>query len=263
MPPRLIITRPLAQALPWLNELQARGADARALPLIDIQPVGDTTALRTAWSQLNVYDALMFVSANAVTYFFAARPAVIPWPTGAIAACTGPGTAMALRLAGVPQAALVLPATEQTQESESLWALLQARDWHGRRVLVVRGDTGREWLAEQWRRAGAEVEFLTAYWRRRPVLDAAGRALLAEVAADPATWIWHFSSAEAVGGLRTLAPSKPWSAGTAWTTHPRIARAALDAGFARVAEISPGLEALLAALDAQGRGERPHLQSER
>lgn len=252
MLPGLIVTRPLAQALPWQDALRARGVDARTLPLIDIESVADTTALSLTWQQIDAFAAFMFVSANAVAHFFAARPAGAVWPDGVIAACTGPGTACALRVAGVPPAALLFPAAGQAQESESLWTILQARDWRGRRVRVVRGEVGRDWLAQQWRGAGAVVDFLVVYRRRRPRLDAAGRLLLADVAARPARWVWHFSSAEAVEHLRALAPATTWAQGAALATHARIAQAALGAGFGCVREIEPGLEAVLDALQAQG-----------
>lgn len=280
MPPRLVITRPQAQAQPWVQALRSRGVEACALPLIEIRTVTDPAPLRAAWRQLDRHDVVMFVSANAVAHFFAARPAeadalgsetrlpampgalwssapmpapaaAAPWPAGVQAACTGAGTAAALRAVGVPEEALVVPAPGEAQESESLWAMLQGQSWHGRRVLVVRGDGGREWLAAQWRRAGAEVLFLTAYERHLPQLDAAGRALLDDIVLRPARSIWHFSSAEAVAHLQRLAPAARWSDSAALATHRRIAEAACEAGFGRVVEVTPGLEAAAQAWLAQ------------
>jgi uroporphyrinogen-III synthase len=245
---RLIITRPLDQALPWLRALQSLGIQARALPLIAIQPVADAAGLQGAWQQLHLQSAVMFVSANAVAHFFAVRPPAVSWPSGVIAACTGPGTAAALRVAGVPEEALVAPPVGQTQESESLWAVLSGRDWRGQRVSVVRGEAGRDWLAERWRDAGAHVEFLSAYQRQRPTLDAQGSAVLAAAIAAPAGWIWHFSSAQAVAHLRELAPRASWAEGAALATHPRISQAALEAGFGCVTDVAPGLEAIVQSL---------------
>ena len=253
MRPALIVTRPLAQALPWLNALRACGIDARALPLIEIEPVADTAALEAAWGQIDACAAFMFVSANAVAHFFAARPPGIPWPEGVIAACTGPGTGAALRNAGVPEADLVLPQDGQSQESESLWQVLSGRDWRARRVMVVRGEEGRDWLAERWRSRGAEVEFLTAYQRRMPALNGDRLALLNEVQDAPSRWIWHFSSAQAVSHLCALAPRMHWSCeSAALATHPRVAQAARTAGFGRVREVAPGVDAVVHALLAQG-----------
>lgn len=290
MPPRLVITRPSAQAKPWVQALRDRGLEACALPLIEIRAVADQAPLRAAWRDLGRHEVVMFVSANAVSHFFAAhalkaagvRPttstpvmtepsgpdgpmwapaAPAPWPAGVRAACTGSGTAAALRAVGVPQEALVMPGPGAAQESESLWAMLHGQPWAGRRVLIVRGDGGREWLAAQWRRAGAEVDILTAYERHLPSLGATERVLLDDIVRQPARATWHFSSAEAVTHLRRLAPAAQWSEGAALATHRRIAEAACEAGFGRVVEVAPGLEAAVQAWLAQGAAEGRHLQS--
>jgi uroporphyrinogen-III synthase len=88
---RVIVTRPALQALPWVARLQALGVDAVALPLIDIAPVEDGTPLTAAWSTLAAQAMVMFVSANAVAHFFAARPPGAEWPGGVLAGSTGPG----------------------------------------------------------------------------------------------------------------------------------------------------------------------------
>jgi uroporphyrinogen-III synthase len=244
---RLVVTRPRAQAQPWVQALRAAGVDAHALPLIDIAPPADAASVQAAWAGLADAAFVMFVSANAVRHFLALRPTGMRWPAALAAGCTGPGTARELRAAlaqaGAPGAAVAEPGPGQPQESESLWAALQAQDWRGRRVLVVRGEQGRDWLSAQWQVAGARVDFVAAYRRLAPVPDAAGRALLQAARAAPQAWVWHFSSSEAVGHLGALAPGADWSASAALVTHPRIAEAAARAGFVRVHPIGPGPEA--------------------
>jgi uroporphyrinogen-III synthase len=73
--PRAIVTRPAKEAQLWVADLRALGVDALALPLITIGPVADPAALANAWRTLAQYDAVMFVSGNAVAQFFAQRPA--------------------------------------------------------------------------------------------------------------------------------------------------------------------------------------------
>lgn len=256
--PTLIVTRPAEQAAAWLQALAARGIDARALPLIDIVAVDDLAPLRRVWERLPEQALVMFVSANAVRHFFAARPNGCRWPPTLQAGCTGPGTQAALVAAGVPLPAIVAPAPDDAQESESLWKRLAHDDWHGRSVTIVRGEDGRDWLADRLREAGADVDFVTAYGRRPPRPDAAGLALLQATQQDPAAWCWHFSSSQAVAHLSDLAPEASWAACQALTTHPRIARAAQDAGFGRVALIAPGLQAAMQAL-ASSASDRPNL----
>ncbi|MBX3644281.1 MAG: uroporphyrinogen-III synthase [Rubrivivax sp.] len=252
---RLLITRPRAQADTLVAELRAGGVDAAALPLIDIAPAADASAVRRAWDLLPGCALAMFVSANAVWHFMQARPAPAAWPAGVLAGATGPGTAAALRAAGVPPALLVEPAGD-VFDSEALWQRLRDRDWAGRQVLVVRGEHGRDWLAAQFGAAGATVQFVTAYARRPRVLDAAARALLEAALAQPRTHLWVLSSSEAVGHLARLAPQADWSRAAAVAPHERIVGALQRLGFGQVRRQAVDAAALSAVLH-----EGPPIQS--
>jgi uroporphyrinogen-III synthase len=242
---RVIVTRPQAQAQSWVAGLQALGADAQALPLIAIAPLADTAGLVRAWHALDGLALVVFVSPNAVEQFFAQRPPGVDWPAALLAGSTGPGTSAALRQAGLTTGALVEPAADApTFDSEALWAVLRGRPWAGRHVLLVRGEEGRDWLAEHLRGAGASVEFIAAYRRQAPQPDAAGRALLHAALADPAGHLWHFSSSESVAHLRALAPHADWSRSVALASHPRIVQTVREAGFGQVELVDARLEAV-------------------
>lgn len=246
---RVIVTRPAAQAAPWVQALGEAGFDAVALPLIDIGPPVDAAAVRAAWADVPAQAMVFFVSPNAVEHFFALAPAGRRWPGGVLAGSTGPGTTAALRAQGVPADQVVAPAEGAVAfDAEALWARIAGRDWAGRRVLVVRGEGGRDWLAEQLRSGGAAVAFVAAYCRRPPRPGASERALLAEAAARPAEHLWLFSSSEAIGNLVALAPTLAGPAAQALATHPRIARTARAAGFGSVGQCAPTLSAVGAAL---------------
>lgn len=242
----MIVTRPRAQAADWVRALSAQGLDAQALPLIDIAPPPDPAAVQQAWLRLSMQDFVMFVSANAVQRFFALRPPGTPWPPTLRAGSTGQGTSTALQSCGVPQALIAHPAPGEPSESEALWRQIAQEPWQGRRVLVVRGEDGRNWLAHQWERSGAGVSFLAAYQRRRPVLDEAQADLLTRALADPQRHVWLFSSSEAVDNLRTLSPGADWFFSQALATHPRIAAVARAAGFAQVSVVEPLVHAVVA-----------------
>jgi len=250
---RLIVTRPAAQAAPWVQALRARGVDATALPLIGIEPLADGTPVRQAWAALPSVHWVMFVSANAVEHFFALRPNGAAWPAGLAAGAPGPGTKAALQAEGL---LLVDEPVPGRADSEGLWAQVAPRFWRGRRVLVVRGEDGRDWLAEQLREAGAEVCFVAAYRRAPPMLDADAAALLASAAAAPQRHAFAFGSSEAVTRLRELAPQAEWGTALALAGHPRIAEAARAAGFGQVQVLPPqddlaqGAAAMAAALRA-------------
>lgn len=244
---RLIVTRPAAQAQVWVQTLQDLQVDACALPLLGIEPLDDTTALQADWQSLGRLAMVMFVSANAVQHFFAARPAGVTWPPQLAAASTGPGTSAALRAAGVGR--IVQPAAEEGQfDSEALWRQLKDQAWSGRQVLIVRGEEGRNWLADNWRAAGAGVTLRVAYRRVAPHLSQAEQALLQQAMARPAEHRWLFSSSEAVGHLQRLAPLARWGSSAALASHPRIAQAATDIGFGRVELVAPDPQAVALAM---------------
>lgn len=248
---RVIVTRPAAQAAGWVARLQALGVDAVALPLIGIAALDDTTPLRQAWRQLADAALVVFVSPNAVAHFFAARPAGEAWPAGVLAGSTGPGTSAALREAGIAPHLIAEPAPDApTFDTEALWARIASKDWAGRQVWVVRGEDGRDWLAETLRVHGAQVHFVSAYRRQAPQPDAAGQRLLDEALQAPARHLWLFSSSEAIGHLRSLRPGADWSPARAVASHPRIARTARAAGFGHVDELPPVPEAVAALLAA-------------
>ena len=250
--PTVLVVRPRAQALAWVEQLEAAGVAARALPLIDILPAPDPAAVAAAFAQLEREAArepvLVFVSPNAVDGFFAAAGAPA-WPARAIAAATGPGTVAALRAAGVPRDRIVAPPTESEQfDSEALWAQIRRWPWADRPVWLVRGNGGREWLGKQLRGAGARVGVVQSYARAEPALGEAERALLATALAEPAQWVWMFSSSEAIGHLTTLVPGADWHAARALASHPRIAERARELGFGRVDAVTPTVSAVAALI---------------
>lgn len=260
---RLIVTRPIAQAEPAVAELRALGVDAHALPLIGIEALTQSSpgevgakspavpaALRRCWATLAERRLVMFVSANAVACFFAAAGGAL-WPPQTLAGSTGPGTTAALLAAGVPPACVREPGPEAGRlDSEALWQRLRSLDWRGSKVLIVRGEGGRDWLAETLRAAGAQVEHVAAYRRTLPRLSPSEAALLAAAEADPAGHAWHFSSSEAAHNLPKLAPAGGWRASFAFATHPRIGEAARAIGFVHLQVLAPGLTALRQAWSA-------------
>jgi len=250
---RVLVTRPAAQAADWVEQLRHEAIDAVALPLIGIAPVADPTALHRAWHGLAQQRLIVFVSPNAAEQFFAQRPPGALWPAALLAGSPGPGTTRVLIGLGVPAACVVEPAADAAQfDSESLWLQLRDHDWRGANVLIVRGDGGREWLAQTLQEAGAAVAHVAAYRRVAPVFDASALALLRAALDRPAAHLWFFSSSEAIDNL-VAAPAvaaAAWAQALAIATHPRIAARARQAGFARVVEARPSLPAVVACIQS-------------
>jgi uroporphyrinogen-III synthase len=154
---------------------------------------------------------------------------------------------LAASLAGCAVAMFATGAQAQGSAADEIAKYRQMlQDGNPAELLVVRGEDGRNWLAQQFEQAGAAVQFLVAYQRRLPVLEEASARLLSSALDDPRGHVWVFSSSEAVAHLQTLSPQADWSASRAVATHARIAAAARSAGFAQVLEVSPEVEALVA-----------------
>ena len=269
-PPRVIVTRPAREAAHWVEQLGAHGIGAVALPLIAIGPCTDPAsrqALEQAHAQWPSYKALMFVSGNAALHFFEPNrpPALAGQALAAIKTrvwAPGPGTASALRQAGVPPGCIDGPAPDAAQfDSEALWQQVREQIGPGDRVLIVRGrsatpedahespqGSGRDWLAQQITAAGGQVDFVVAYQRGAPRFNAAEVALTQQAAQDGSLWL--LSSSEAVAHLAQALPGQPWGAARALATHPRIAQAARDAGFGSVRECRPALADVVASIES-------------
>jgi uroporphyrinogen-III synthase len=253
----VLVTRPEPQASQWVAGLAALGVCAHALPLIEIAPATDADAVRSAFAGLAASSGngaagaalVVFVSPNAVQRFFDELPPPVTWPVGVRAACTGPGTAVALAHAGVPAAQIVSPLAQAAQfDSEALWSRLASQDWHGERICIVRGDGGRDWLADQFKAQGAVVEFVQAYHRQPSVWDVRQRGWAAAALQSPQGVCWLFSSAEGLDNLARLLPAADWSSARSLASHPRIARRARELGFGQVLEVRPELQAVARAV---------------
>ena len=256
---RIIVTRPQPQATQWVAQLLALGQPAAALPLLGIGDAPDPAAVAEAWRRLPGCALAMFVSPSAVERFVALRPAGLAWPEGVLAGGTGPGTEAALLAAGVPAAAIVTPPEAAGRfDSEALWSeLARRRPWTGAQALIVRGEGGRDWLANTLAQQGARVHFIEAYRRSAPVPDGDGRAVLRDAIAAPVAHAWLFSSSESARHLPALAPGADWSAGWALATHDRIAEAARDLGFGRVERVAPSPAAVAAHITRALQSARP------
>jgi uroporphyrinogen-III synthase len=231
---RVIVTRPIHQALTWLQAINDLGVEAYPVPLIDIEPLSDISPIQEAWRTLSRYSLVMFVSANAVQHFFVGKPVDSSWPLSAMAASTGPGTTAALQQSGLRSAMIVEPLPGTGYDSEALWQRLSHRTWKGQNVLVVRGEDGRDWLADQFRGAGADLTALAAYRRLAPVHGPETQTTMQDAVEDPAGFCWLFTSSEAIGHLVELMPQVNWSHSRALVTHLRVAQAARAAGFGDV-----------------------------
>ncbi len=156
----VLVTRPEPQADELVAAIEAVGGTAWRFPVMTIVP-RDRNAFAADLADIGSTDIVIFVSANAVRHGLAAIGAT----SGAMrervpqVAAIGPATADALRTAGIEPD--IRP--DGGFRSEHLLMHDAFNDVTGQRVTIVRGEHGRELLAETLRHRGAEVHHLCAY----------------------------------------------------------------------------------------------------
>ena len=256
--PALVVTRPQPDAALWVQQLHTQGIEAHALPMMAIGPCRSPASLalvHAALEQLDRYHALMFVSANAVRYFFAQwRQRAHALPAHLAFWSPGPGTTKALLGEGIAPQSVIQPSPDAPQfDSEALWEQAQHRIRTGQRVLIVRGGDGhsapgqgRQWLTDQLQQRGVQVDFAPVYERQAPACTPALLQAIDALRAQQAVWL--FSSSECVQHLLACAPARSWQGHTALTTHPRIAEQARQSGFGRTIETLPTLQSITASI---------------
>lgn len=158
----ILVTRPAHQA-DGLCELiaEAHGRPIR-FPALEIAGPADPAALRRQLAAAGDYQLLIFISANAVEHAFELLPDSLP--ADQQIAAVGNATARALAERGL-EPTLVPP---QRFDSEGLLTLPDLQDMKGKRVLILRGNGGRELLADTLRERGAEVDYAEVYRRLLP-----------------------------------------------------------------------------------------------
>jgi uroporphyrinogen-III synthase len=157
----VLVTRPTHQADALCAAVEAaRGRPVR-FPALEIRGPADKHAARAALRGASGADLLLFVSANAVQFAFPLLPEQLPAEI-AIAA-VGRATARALHETGLEPT--LVP---ERMDSEGLLALPALQSVAGRSVYILRGNGGRELMAETLRERGAAVHQVEVYRRLRP-----------------------------------------------------------------------------------------------
>lgn len=257
MPPNaVVVTRPLAQAEPLAQRIAALGRQAVVFPLLEIHALEDQTLLRAALKDLNAYAMVAFVSPNAVDAAFSVlRGMALTWPRSVALAVMGEGSRQALLKHGVTQdnATIISPLDPTRTDSHTLLQALDLPRLVGKQVLIVRGESGRELLADALHEAGVHVRQIAAYRRAAPILDDAGQAQLRQLIEVDHDWL--LTSSESLRILMQLAQQMAGPAGVAKlqqqkiiVPHARIAETAKALGFKDIALTGSGDEQVLAAL---------------
>jgi uroporphyrinogen-III synthase len=220
---RLLLTRPAEESAALAQVLADAGIFSSSLPLLEIEPVPIDAAQHALLDDLDLYSAVIVVSKPAARLGLKLLdehwplPPIQPWFT------VGEGTAQLLQDRG-----LDVSWPEQGDDSEALLDLpkmQQAVALPGSRVLIMRGEEGRELLAERLRQLGASVDYLPLYRRNLPAYPPS--TLRHRVEAERLNAL-VVSSGQGFEHLRQLA-------GDAW---PDLAQLPLFVPSLRVAELA-------------------------
>lgn len=161
----VLVTRPAAQAGALAAAIEGAGGTAVCFPAMTVEARDPEEILAEAAGQ-PMPDIVVFVSRNAVEHGIRSLG-----KTNALFAAIGPATAEAISAHG--KHVDIVP--ETSFDSESLLSDTRLEDVSGRHITIVRGESGRELLADTLRERGAEVCYLPVY--RRAAAKASGEAL--------------------------------------------------------------------------------------
>ena len=160
----IVITRPLAQAGHLAELLLEQGATPVRFPVLAIHELEDVRPLLDAAVRLDQFDLVIFVSPNAVSKALDVMLKHRAWPQGIRVVTMGKSSERELTVRGIGN----VIAPQQRFDSEALLEMAELREVRGWRVLICRGDGGRELLGETLIGRGADVEYLTCYRRGKP-----------------------------------------------------------------------------------------------
>lgn len=225
----ILLTRPAGQSRKLEQLIRAAGGEPVAFPAIEIKPPADAARLNELLARLDRFDLAIFVSPTAVARAWEYIAAARGWPENLKTAAVGQGSVRALSERGLQN--VIAPADQSG--SEALLALPALREVAGKRIVIFRGQGGRELLAQTLAQRGAVVEYAECYRRVRPEADIApllrqhGKRKFAAMV---------LTSRESLVNLRDMlgATWAEFKSVPVFVPHARIADAARDQGMETV-----------------------------
>jgi uroporphyrinogen-III synthase len=240
----IVVTRPAHQAARLAELIRAAGGRPILFPVIEIVAVDDLQPLLALIDRLDEFDLAVFISPNAVNKAMNLIKARRALPPHLKLAAIGRGGVRELKHFGYT--AVIAPASRF--DSEALLDLPAMRDVAGMRIVIFRGDGGRELLGDTLTARGAAIEYVECYRRGRPQLDAA--PLLKAWARNELHAI-TVTSSEGLHNLFDLVGKlgQSWLRKTPlFVPHPRIEQTAHELGLATVVLTAQGDEGLVQGL---------------
>jgi len=162
----IVITRPAHQSENLKCKIELAGAKSILFPLIEIIPPADLGLVEKQLDNLQAYDLVVFVSANAVKHTFEKiSPAVL---RNVKVATMGKKTADALEQLGIK----IDFCPKDIFNSEALLAMSEFSDYCAdKKIAIIRGEGGRDLLRHELQKKGACVDYINTYQRVCPQKD--------------------------------------------------------------------------------------------
>jgi uroporphyrinogen III methyltransferase/synthase len=207
---RVLVTRPRDEAAELVEQLEAMGAEAIEAPMIRILPPDDYGPLDAACRNISTFDAVVFASSRAVDAFvprLLAGPLDLRALKGVTLCAVGAVTAERLLRHGLK---VDVAPTEFRAES-LVRAVSEAGDVRGRRFLLPRADIGREIIADELRRLGAEVTEVVAYRTVAAEPEGKGEPDIFRMLLERRLDVVTFTSASAVRNFVNVIGAEPAS----------------------------------------------------
>ncbi|BCT69390.1 uroporphyrinogen-III synthase [Nitrosospira sp. NRS527] len=240
----ILVTRPAHQAGELADRIRLAGGNPVLFPVLEILDIPNPNPLLDLIDRLDEFDIAVFISPNAVAKAMSLISAKRTLPGKLKIVAVGQGTTKELGNFGVT--GVIAPALRF--DSEAMLDLPLLRQVKGKRIVIFRGDKGRELLAESLLKRGAILEYAECYRRVMPKPDT---ALSLSAWANAGMKAITITSSE---GLRNLC-EMVGETGGAWlkktplfVSHVRIAQVAGNLGFAHVILTSAGDDGLLEGL---------------
>lgn len=245
---RIVVTRPSAQAAGLAGAIERAGGTALVFPAIEIRDIENLRPVFAILDRLEDFDMAVFISPNAVRRAFDLMRArrASGWPRNLRVAAIGRASRHELERQGMEQ--IVAPPVDA--DSEALLALPELGALAGRRVVIFRGQGGRELLGDALAARGAVVEYAECYRRTQPQTDCG--PLLAAWARDEIDAV-TVSSGEGLANFCEMIgeSGRCWLKRTPlFVPHERVAGHAAGLGAGRVRVAGPGDAEVVAALVA-------------
>ncbi len=226
----ILVTRPKEQAGRLSKLIEDAGGRAILFPALEIQPVAETAALTELIDRLEEFDWAIFVSPTAVDKAMNLIRSRRSLPPGLKIAAVGKSSARALKQFGIQN---VLAPSHGSDSAALLQEPVLERVAH-QKIVIFRGEGGREELGETLRTRGAEVFLGECYRRACP--DANVTPLLQSWARGEIDAV-TVTSREALHNLFDLLGKlgQQWLKSTPlFTIHARIGAAAKELGVSQV-----------------------------